>query len=238
MSDCINYTFSWMDLLIPPYQLIYVLCISYDKTILFIVSLIRLYIWYKIYTYLKSKDYIEWNYDKSLKTIGFSIIFLILLINTIYLVLVLLKKPLIDKYKLDADTTNLAAALQSEQITQNAGEQPMQPIKTIDTDLSMSVDPLLSPSPQIPSKIINTENLLVGSEGTFIHDENTTNTKPTEEVKTNIIRTLPYNANISNQYSTNQTPNPAEGTTINFTPGITSETKLTTGTKYIRKKLK
>jgi len=54
MADCLNYEFYFRDILFPPVDIIYQTCLPRDKTILFSVSLFRLFFIYLIYLEVRS----------------------------------------------------------------------------------------------------------------------------------------------------------------------------------------
>jgi len=174
-TSCIEYDFSLLDLLIPSRHIIYKLCISRNKTTLFIVSTLRMLFWGCIFLFFYKKGIVEWNYNKSLRTIGFSIFLLILIVNIGYLILVVFKKPAIDKYLMDENSTELANYLDDAKLTGPSR------VTQIDMGLSAQYDPIYSPTPVLPSRIIDTEDLLANG-GTFI----------TEKIEKNNTRSSNY----------------------------------------------
>ena len=85
MSDtkCISYQPKLYEFLLPSTILLKKLCLSYDKTELFIVSLIRLLIYIILLNLIKKHDYIQ------------KILYVIILLNLIYLFVIIIKTPIL-----------------------------------------------------------------------------------------------------------------------------------------------
>ena len=49
MSVCIHYEYSLLELFVPSYKILYKFCSSKEKTILFVLSLLRLFIFYRLF---------------------------------------------------------------------------------------------------------------------------------------------------------------------------------------------
>lgn len=114
--DCIKYKPSFINYFFPSGALLYKLCLSEDKTKLFLVSFIRLIIITIIFFVLRAFGFIELNLNKLGKTSAYGFMLSYLIINFIYLVIILFKQVAIDKYELQETTSQLAKALQKEQI--------------------------------------------------------------------------------------------------------------------------
>jgi hypothetical protein len=87
-NNCISYNPSTIEIFIPSPIIFYTLCVSTDKTSLFLISLIRLIIYVLIYYCLN--DIIDYNVYQSLQYTLISII----CINIIYIGLVVSKNTL------------------------------------------------------------------------------------------------------------------------------------------------
>jgi len=117
MSECSDYNVSWSHLFIPPIQILFKLCNTYDKTNLFLVSLIRLGILSSLFYILKNRNVIEINKDKFLKSTVFIIFVVYLVINVIYLLIVLIKKAVINKNELENTANGIASYLENNKLT-------------------------------------------------------------------------------------------------------------------------
>lgn len=113
--DCINYNPSFWDFLFPNKELLYKLCLSFDKTKLFLVSLVRITMYFILFIYLQSYSYIELDLNQTGKTMCYALLLAYIIMNILFLIIVLFKKPAIDKYELDRTSTSLALALQEEE---------------------------------------------------------------------------------------------------------------------------
>jgi hypothetical protein len=107
-TDCIYYTFTIKQLFLPSPQLLYKLCVSYDKTKLFIVSTIRLFIIASIFQYLLTQGIMVWDRHRLFRTSLFLLVLLYLIINILYIPIILLKSPAMDKDELDNTVIGLA----------------------------------------------------------------------------------------------------------------------------------
>jgi hypothetical protein len=85
IEKCVNYTYNYnlKDLLIPQQQIIMNLCISYDKTYLFVTGAVRTLIYYLISLIFFSVDF---------TIIGY-LFYFIYLINLIILIFIMFKEP-------------------------------------------------------------------------------------------------------------------------------------------------
>jgi hypothetical protein len=115
--DCIKYEPGVIDYIFPNIAFIYKLCLSKDKTKLFLVSFIRLIFITIIFFILRAFNLIELNLNKLFKTSFYGFILSYLIINFIYLIIVVFKQPAIDKYELEESTSKMAAALKKEEYT-------------------------------------------------------------------------------------------------------------------------
>ena len=114
--DCIKYKPSLLHYIFPNSAFIYKLCLSEDKTKLFLVSFIRLIFITIIFFLLKTFDIIELNLDKLYKTSFYGLLLSYLIINFVYLIIVVFKKPAIDKYELEETSQKVASLLAKEQV--------------------------------------------------------------------------------------------------------------------------
>lgn len=124
--DCINYNFSYFDLLIPSYEIFFKLCVARDKTNMFLISIIRLIIVYYIFTYLSTKKIIEWNMNMPIRTLLFCLMITFLFTNIIFLIVLLFKMPAIDEKQLEKDTTNAAKYYYDIQFTKPVPQETKQ----------------------------------------------------------------------------------------------------------------
>lgn len=111
--NCIEYKPTFIDVFVPSYQIIYKLCLSTDKTKLFLMSLCRLIFWGIIFAFLVNGKYIGQDND--------AIVYLILLtyivINLAYIIIVIFKSPVIDKKVMDRISSNIAKEIKTTPIT-------------------------------------------------------------------------------------------------------------------------
>lgn len=97
--DCIDYKYMWWHFLIPSLDSIKKVCISFDKTEMFLVSLIRTFVY--IYLFLIIKDHKQFIKHGIKYGILYGLV-TIIIINIIVLVYVILKKQVVAKI----DTAN------------------------------------------------------------------------------------------------------------------------------------
>lgn len=91
-SDCSTYKFSWMDLILPPFETFSYLCKSFDKTYMFMAAFVRVVIWFGM-----AKLYMDKIKMDSRGRIGFNVIFYVGVVNLIVLLFVILKSQKFDK---------------------------------------------------------------------------------------------------------------------------------------------
>lgn len=112
--DCIYYKPSFLDLFFPNIAVLYKLCLSEDKTKLFLISLTRIIIYLTLFLYLRSYEIIELNLNNIPKTMFYSFIVSYIIMNIFYIIIVLFKEVAINKYELDETSTKLALALKQQ----------------------------------------------------------------------------------------------------------------------------
>lgn len=117
INDCINYNPSIFDFIILPYQILFKLCISVDKTKLIIVSLIRLILCIYLFNYLNSKKWIEWDINLIPQIIFYLMFAMYIITNVIYIIILLIKKPILDKDLLEKTAIETAMKLKKEQMS-------------------------------------------------------------------------------------------------------------------------
>lgn len=116
-NDCINYKPSIFDLIIPQHHVLFKLCISVDKTKLILISLIRLMIIIYSFNYLKSHKWIEWNVNKTPQILFYILLGLYVITNVIYIIILFIKKPIMDKDQLDETSNKIALELKFNQLS-------------------------------------------------------------------------------------------------------------------------
>jgi hypothetical protein len=91
MKKCSNYGIKWWYFLIPPKEEFKKLCVSYDKSYMFLVVLSRTIFYWMIFNYLYNKEIVGYTYNNGvleydIKLYGLLILLLILLGNIILLI--------------------------------------------------------------------------------------------------------------------------------------------------------
>jgi hypothetical protein len=114
--DCINYNISIFDFILPPYQIFFKICLSFDKTKMFLVSMIRLFVWLVIFKILRSKQIVEWDPNNNFKVFTYLTMILIIFINVIYILFLLIKTSAINKYDLGDIAGETALYLKKNQL--------------------------------------------------------------------------------------------------------------------------
>ena len=95
MSDtCYKYIIKFNDYFFPTFDIFYPLCFSYDKTRLFIVSFVRIFIYIFLFDFVQNIQF----KNKTTKETIIYVLNIIIIINMIYLFIVMLKTPLKKKY--------------------------------------------------------------------------------------------------------------------------------------------
>lgn len=111
--NCINYYPTFIDLFVPSYQIIYKFCLSTDKTKLFLISLSRLCLWIMIFTGLIGSN----NIGRDNNTIIFFILLTYIVVNLIYIIILIFKKPALDKSVMDNISNEIAKSVKSKPLT-------------------------------------------------------------------------------------------------------------------------
>lgn len=110
MATCIHYNYSLIEILLPSYRLLQKFCSSREKTVLFVISSLRLFIVYRLYHVIKySQDF----YGKNILFMGW---FVYLLINLVYIILIPFKIPDYDQVQMDEEAEAIAIALEQNKI--------------------------------------------------------------------------------------------------------------------------
>ena len=123
---CTPYEFKFWDLILPPIELLYKICVIRDKSKLFLVSLIRFIIYYLLFEYLLNSDIITYK-GGGIKMYGFYFILIILILCSMSVILVLLKQPSLDIDVIDEevenriDELNLKSDTKSSLVTRSLG---------------------------------------------------------------------------------------------------------------------
>lgn len=115
--DCVNYNFSYYDLIIPRIEIFYKLCVIRDKTNMFLISMIRLLVVYVLFNYLSNNLIIEWNMNAPIRTLLFSLMTVFLMSNIVYLIVLFYKMPAIDEKQLEEESTRSAKYYYDVQFT-------------------------------------------------------------------------------------------------------------------------
>lgn len=110
MATCIHYNYSWIELLLPSYKIFEKFCSSREKTVLFLISLLRLFIIYRLYHVMNNSQ------DFYGKNILFNIFVVYLLINIIYLIIIPFKNPDYDQIEMEQEAGAIALALEQNKI--------------------------------------------------------------------------------------------------------------------------
>lgn len=116
MDNCIYYTYSLYELLFPSLKILQTFCSSIDKTNLFLMSLLRLFIIYRLFFYLNNNGLILFSQNNPIKLTFFMICLIYLLINILYIVIIFYKKPDYDQQELDQKAGLMAIALDQNKV--------------------------------------------------------------------------------------------------------------------------
>lgn len=111
--NCIEFNPTLIDLFLPSYKILYKFCLSTDKTKLFLISLCRLCFWSIITASLINNDYISQNDN----TIIFLILITYIIINLFYIMILIFKRPTIDKKVMDNISTDIVKEVKSKPLT-------------------------------------------------------------------------------------------------------------------------
>jgi|688.fasta_scaffold610127_2 hypothetical protein len=115
--DCVKYNPSFFDLFIPQYQILFNLCVSYDKTKLIIMSVIRLCLFIFILKFMNIKKIITFDLQKTFHTALTIVLFSYIFFNVIFIIMILIKKPIFDKDQIENNTNMVAKTLVDNKIT-------------------------------------------------------------------------------------------------------------------------
>lgn len=111
--NCVEFNPTLIDLFLPSYKIIYKFCLSTDKTKLFLISLARLCFWSIITASLINNNYI----GQENNTIIFLILVTYILINLFYIIILIFKRPTIDKKVMDHVSTNIVKLIETKPLT-------------------------------------------------------------------------------------------------------------------------
>lgn len=111
--NCVEFYPTFIDLFLPSYKIIYKFCLSTDKTRLFLISLARLCFWAIIMAALTNNSYI----GQEDNTLIYIILFTYIIINLIYIIIVIFKRPTIDKKVMDRISTDIVKTIKTKPLT-------------------------------------------------------------------------------------------------------------------------
>lgn len=98
---CTEYNFKWWHILLPPVEIFYEVCLPRNKTILFIVVVVRFIFYYGLFSYLSSNKYICLDTNSGMKKFMFYLLLLVVCVNIISVIMSFFKSVLFDKNELD-----------------------------------------------------------------------------------------------------------------------------------------
>ncbi len=116
MEECINYTYSLLELIIPSIQIQHKFCSSIDKTNLLIISLLRLFIVYRLFNYLNNNGLVLLSLGNPIKLILFIICLVYFTINVVYIGIIFYKKPEYDQQQLEQEAGIISLALEQNKV--------------------------------------------------------------------------------------------------------------------------
>ncbi|ARF11199.1 hypothetical protein Klosneuvirus_1_56 [Klosneuvirus KNV1] len=111
--NCVDFNPTLIDLFLPSYKIIYKFCLSTDKTRLFLISLARLCFWSIITSSLINNGYI----GQENNTIVFLILVAYILINLFYIIILIFKRPTIDKKVMDRVSNGIIKEIKTKPLT-------------------------------------------------------------------------------------------------------------------------
>lgn len=114
--ECIHYSYRLAELFFPSYKIFYKFCSSTEKTTIFLISLIRLFIVYRLFMLFDPTYNMITKYEYSLKYILLLVMFVYFLINLIYLIVIPFKVPDYDQLELENEAEIIAMALKQNEI--------------------------------------------------------------------------------------------------------------------------
>ena len=92
MTDCTTYNYDIKSLLVPSDAIFFKLCVSFDKTRLFLMSVLRIIVYCLIFYVLRLLNIAEWCTNSLIKKSIYSLFVVLIIINVIYLGIVILKR--------------------------------------------------------------------------------------------------------------------------------------------------
>lgn len=114
--ECIHYNYRWTEILFPSYKIFYKFCSSIEKTTIFLISLIRLFIVYRLFMLFDPTYDMITKYEYSLKYILLLVVFVYFLINLVYLIVIPFKVPDYDQQQLEDEAEIIAMALKQNEV--------------------------------------------------------------------------------------------------------------------------
>jgi predicted S18 family serine protease len=125
MATCIHYNYSLYELFFPSYKIFEKFCSSSEKTTLFAISALRLFIIYRLYHVFNNlqnfygKNELSWTF------------FVYLLINLIYLIIIFFKTPDYDQIEMEQEAEGIALALEENTIEKSQYYKAQQEAKPV-----------------------------------------------------------------------------------------------------------
>ncbi len=116
MEECINYTYSLLELIVPSAQIQRKFCSSIDKTKILIISLLRLFIVCILFKYLNKNEFVLVSLNNPIKLTLFMICFVYFIINIVYIVIIFSKKPEYDQQQLEQEASIISLALEQNKV--------------------------------------------------------------------------------------------------------------------------
>lgn len=115
--ECVNYNPSIFDIIIPSHHILFKLCVSYDKTKLVIFGVLRILFWFMMLKVFKYYELATWNTSHAGQSLFYVCLIFFILSNIMYVVIVLFKKPSIDKASSIDIANNLASTLYEDKLS-------------------------------------------------------------------------------------------------------------------------
>lgn len=92
ISGCISYNFNWADFVLPSREIFQKVCISYDKTYLFLTTIVRMILFMIIAFTFKKYFVINGLNNKNIETHIFYVLLLYALTNIVFIIIILNKE--------------------------------------------------------------------------------------------------------------------------------------------------
>jgi len=91
-NNCLTYNFSWFDFILPSKEIFQKVCISYDKTYLFLTTIVRFALFLTLAFTFKKYYVINGLNNKNIETHIFYILLIYSLTNIIFIIIILNKE--------------------------------------------------------------------------------------------------------------------------------------------------